>query len=152
VARLRKGGRDRDDPAGFCAAFWGFMGRLVVYRPPAPSYQESCKWPREWPASLDGHFKAIFGSLAGAPVTPASVAQVAAPVLVIHGRHDRQVPLGAGREWALTWRQARLITIEEGAHAPFLDDPSVVADIDQFLAGTWPRRAEEVRTLVPQGR
>jgi hypothetical protein len=61
-------------------------------------------------------------------VTPESLAQVAAPALVIHGRHD---------------------CIEDGAHAPFLDDPSVVADVDRFLSGSWPPRAEELRSLVP---
>jgi hypothetical protein len=35
-----------------------------------------------------------------------------------------------------------LITVEGGAHQLWLDDPTVLPDIDKFLAGEWPARAQ----------
>ena len=153
VKRLREEGRDRSDPAGFCERYDAFVRRLLVYRPaPAARYTPGCDSHREWPINLDRHLAAIFTSLAASPVPPESVASMRSPVLVVHGRHDRQAPYGAGREWAMAWPDARLVTVAEGAHAPFVDDPSVVDDLDRFLAGSWPERAERVRALDPAAR
>ncbi len=150
IQRLRREGRDRSDPAGFCQRYEAWARRLLVYRPaPAARYTPGCASPREWPTNLDRHFKAVFASLAAFPVPRESVASIRAPVLVVHGRHDRQAPYGAGREWAMAWPEARLITVAEGAHASFVDDPSVVDDLDRFLSGSWPQRAEKVRSLDP---
>jgi pimeloyl-ACP methyl ester carboxylesterase len=55
---------------------------------------------------------------------------------------DRNAPYGAGLEWATTFRNGRLITVPGGAHQLWLDDPGILADIDRFLAGSWPERAQ----------
>ena len=70
------------------------------------------------------------------------------PVLTIHGRQDRNVPYGAGREWAFKLGNARLVTVPEAAHMPFLERPEIVQPaIRQFLAGTWPLGSEEVTEI-----
>ena len=43
------------------------------------------------------------------------------PILTIHGTADRSVPYGAGAEWADLLPEARLLTIEEGAHYPWIE-------------------------------
>jgi pimeloyl-ACP methyl ester carboxylesterase len=55
---------------------------------------------------------------------------------------DRNAPYGSGVEWASTFPNARLITFERGAHQLWADDPAAIADIDAFLAGEWPERAQ----------
>src|SRR5437667_10930358 len=39
--------------------------------------------------------------------------------LTVHGTKDRSSPYGGGREWALMLPNARLLTIENVAHAPW---------------------------------
>lgn len=43
------------------------------------------------------------------------------PVLTIHGRKDRSAAYGGGREWALLLPGARLVTVDEAAHAPWIE-------------------------------
>jgi proline iminopeptidase len=65
-------------------------------------------------------------SLQKLAITPEMFARVACPVLVIHGRKDRNAPWGAGRDWAKQLPNARLLTIENAAHAPWIEAPEVV--------------------------
>jgi pimeloyl-ACP methyl ester carboxylesterase len=70
------------------------------------------------------------------------------PVLIIHGTWDRNAPYAAGREWALTLPNARLITVERAAHQVTADAPDVVLPaIETFVAGRWPERAEKITSL-----
>ena len=72
------------------------------------------------------------------------------PVLTIHGKKDRQGPYGRGREWALMLPNARLITVENAAHVPWIEAPEMVfGAIETFLDGKWPEAAEEVKSLDP---
>jgi len=78
-------------------------------------------------------------------LTTASVAHVRTPVLVIHGRKDRSGPYGAGRDWAALLPNARLLTIEEGGHMPWIEAPDeVLGAMRRFLDGAWPAAAERV--------
>ncbi|TMB06275.1 MAG: alpha/beta hydrolase [Deltaproteobacteria bacterium] len=45
------------------------------------------------------------------------------PTAVLHGRHDRLLPLGDGEALAKGIRGARLVVFEESGHAPFLEEP-----------------------------
>jgi pimeloyl-ACP methyl ester carboxylesterase len=74
--------------------------------------------------------------------------KVKMPVLIIHGKKDRQSPYGAGRDWALMLPNARLVTIEDAAHVPWIEAPGLVFDsIETFLQGRWPDAAEKVHSL-----
>jgi pimeloyl-ACP methyl ester carboxylesterase len=78
----------------------------------------------------------------------AELSKLTAPVLTIHGTKDRQAPYGGGREWAMTLPIARLLTIENAAHVPWIEAPEqVFGSIAQFLDGTWPASAEHVTSL-----
>ncbi|TMA69990.1 MAG: alpha/beta fold hydrolase [Deltaproteobacteria bacterium] len=45
------------------------------------------------------------------------------PTAVLHGRHDRLLPLAGGEAIAKGIRGARLVVFEESGHAPFLEEP-----------------------------
>ena len=66
------------------------------------------KSPAALPASFRGR--------AAARRHPGGRGAVRVPVLTIHGTWDRNAPYAAGREWAMTLPDARLITVERAAH------------------------------------
>lgn len=70
------------------------------------------------------------------------------PVLTIHGTKDRSAPYGGGREWALMLPDARLVTIDGAAHAPWIEAPEkVFAAVRAFFGGSWPEGAEKVERV-----
>ena len=45
---------------------------------------------------------------------------------------------------------ARLLTVEEAAHVPWIEAPEqVFGGIDTFLGGAWPDAAQRVESLIP---
>ena len=73
---------------------------------------------------------------------------VSASVLVVHGTQDRISPYRGGREWARLLPNARLLSVDNTAHAPWIEDPgSVLGPIRIFLNGKWPDAAEQVESL-----
>jgi proline iminopeptidase len=94
--------------------------------------------------------KNIEPSIRALGLTSARLARIDTPVLTIHGRKDRNAPYGGGREWALALPNARLLTIEDAAHTPWIEAPQeVFGAIETFLAGEWPQAAEKVTVLDP---
>ena len=64
----------------------------------------------------------------------AQIADVAQPVLVLHGDHDALIPEPAGRWLASTLSQARYIMMANAAHAPFLSHrDAFLRELDTFL-------------------
>ena len=79
----------------------------------------------------------ILPSIQNLNLSAEEVAKVNAPVLTIHGTRDRQAPYGGGREWVLMLPNARLVTIENAAHVPWIEAPArVFGSIKTFLDGT----------------
>lgn len=66
------------------------------------------------------------------------------PVLVVHGTADRSAAYEGGKAWARRLPNARLLTVEGAAHAPWIERPAVVAAIAEFLDGAWPALARGV--------
>jgi pimeloyl-ACP methyl ester carboxylesterase len=98
---------------------------------------------RHWQENIEPSIRAL-------GLTPERLARIDTPVLTIHGTKDRNAPYGAGREWALALPNARLLTIEGAAHAPFIEAPQAVfGAIETFLGGDWPVAAEKVTVLDP---
>jgi pimeloyl-ACP methyl ester carboxylesterase len=61
---------------------------------------------------------------------------------------DRNAPYGAGRDWAMQLPDARLVTVENAAHAPWIEAPELVfGSIKAFLDGAWPEAAEQVKSV-----
>jgi pimeloyl-ACP methyl ester carboxylesterase len=70
------------------------------------------------------------------------MASVPVRTLIIHGTAD-PIPLATAEEWASTLPNARLLTLTNIGHFPYLEAPDrFFAAIDTFLAGTWPAEAK----------
>ena len=65
---------------------------------------------------------------------PALVARLRQPLLVIHDRHDREVPLTDGAAIAAAWPGGRLLETAGLGHNRVLRDPEVVAQAVAFVA------------------
>jgi pimeloyl-ACP methyl ester carboxylesterase len=78
-------------------------------------------------------------------LTAEDFAKAKMPVLLVHGTRDRQAPYGGARDWALKLPNARLVTVENAAHLPWIESPEKVFDsIRTFLDGAWPAEAQPV--------
>ena len=136
------------NPEDSCEKFWALMRTLMVADPADAGKigWTPCKCPNEmgfmkhWTENIQPSISALDLS--------SDLSKVTAPVLAIHGTRDRQAPYGGGREWAMVLPNARLITIENAAHVPWIEAPEqVCGSIERFLDGAWPEGAEEVKSL-----
>jgi proline iminopeptidase len=150
VAQLRSEGPP-EDPQEACRKFWALVRVLMVANPedadkihwtPCDSPNEM-RFPKHWAEN-------VMPSMQSLRLGAEEFAAVTAPVLTIHGRRDRQSPYGGGREWALRLPNARLLTVEDAAHVPWIEAPDkVFGSIGAFLNGEWPGAAEVVASLGP---
>jgi len=138
------------DPVESCKKFWAVLREIYVAD---PANAHRTDWGRcELPNELNfmkywGEY--IVPSLRSLNLADQDFAKAQAPVLTIHGRKDRSAPYGGGREWALRLPNARLVTVDSAAHAPWIENPDqVFGAITTFLDGAWPG-AEEVQSLEP---
>ena len=137
------------DPVERCKKFWAVLREIYVVNP-ADAHRTD--WSRcELPNELNymKYFSEHIGpSLMRLDLTEADFAKAQAPVLTIHGRKDRSAPYGGGREWALRLPNARLVTVDEAAHAPWIENPErVFGAIETFLDGAWPDTGEKLESL-----
>ncbi len=148
LQELRAAGMPASDPQGFCERWWDFMRRVYVAVPGSEAAlgTHHCAFENEWPVNLEAHMSEnILPSISRLELRQDDLDQVQVPVLTVHGRRDRNSPYGAGRDWATRLSDARLLTVDEAAHLPFLERPDLVSPaVRQFLAGTWPAEAEEL--------
>jgi proline iminopeptidase len=151
IDSLQRSGWAREHPKKFCEeSRRTFKVRLVGDPSKAASLMDPCGMPNEWPVNLERHFEHHFAAVQRLDVPKESVARVRVPVLTIHGTWDRNAPYAAGREWALTLPNARLITVERAGHQVSADAPGIVIPaIDAFVEGRWPERAERITSLEP---
>jgi proline iminopeptidase len=134
------------DPAARCRAFWALLRELYVADPRLAARADwgRCELANERQA-LAYLRRHVFPSLEALNLTPAALAAVTAPVLVVHGRRDRSAPYGGGREWAAWLPDARLLTVDAAGHAPWIEAPDqVLSAMAEFLAGGWPAEASAV--------
>jgi pimeloyl-ACP methyl ester carboxylesterase len=138
-----------EDPEEACRQFWLILRSIYVAE---PANAEKIRWGRcELPNERNfmkywtGH---ISPSIQNIHLTAEELSSVKMPVLIIHGNRDRSAPYGGARDWGLMLPNARLLTVSNAAHAPWIEAPEVVFDaISGFLAGNWPHAAEEVKSL-----
>jgi proline iminopeptidase len=145
VESLQKERADQD-PVEFCRKFWSILRLIYVTE---PSNADRIDWGRcELPNErnfMKYWMGVIIPSLSGLDVTREAAAGVKAPVLTIHGRRDRSTPYGGARDWAMRLPNARLVTVENGGHAPWVEAPDVVFEsIETFFSGAWPKTAERL--------
>jgi proline iminopeptidase len=131
------------DPKAGCEVLQLYSSYRLVGTPANyAGVPDNCPLENESLAAMNRHFAAHFGDLQKRDFPREAFTKLEQPVLTLHGTLDRNAPYGSGLEWATTFRNGRLVTVEGGAHQLWLDDPAVLADIDRFLAGEWPARAQ----------
>jgi proline iminopeptidase len=126
------------DPEERCQRFWSVL-RLLYVTDPAKA--DKVRWGRCELANEREFLRywttSILPSIQALALTPDDFARVTAPVLTIHGRKDRSAPYGGGKDWADSLPQARLLTVDDGGHAPWIEAPSLVfPSIDKYLGRT----------------
>jgi pimeloyl-ACP methyl ester carboxylesterase len=140
--QARSAGADQRTLCPLQYRYWAYS--LVVDPANAARVPDNCEHENEWPANFDAHLGHHFADIQKRQFPVAPFGRLTLPVLVIHGRLDVNAPYGAGCEWARTFPNARLVTVDRGAHNAWLDDAAVIRDIDRFLGGEWPARAQAV--------
>ncbi len=148
LQQLRDDGMPASAPKEFCLRWWEFMRHVYVAIPGAAAAlgDHYCAFENEWPVNMEAHLSQnILPSIVHLDLRQDDIDQVRVPVLTVHGRRDRNAPYGAGRDWAARLREARLLTIAEAAHFPFVERPDVVGPaVREFLDGVWPDAAEVI--------
>jgi pimeloyl-ACP methyl ester carboxylesterase len=148
-------------PEELCVRVWEVLRPMYVAKRTDADKLASwggCDLPNEQNAMQ--HYNAnILPSMKTLRFTSDQLARADMPVLTIHGTRDRNAPYGGGREWASLLPDARLLTIDDAAHAPWIEAPEVVfGAIDRFLNGEWPKEAltptprPQERASPPQSR
>jgi 3-oxoadipate enol-lactonase len=137
-------------PEEFCAKFWTFLRPLYVFNPDDAEklrHWYSCHLPTE--LNLMRYWmEVLMPSIQSLHFTAEELAGVKAPVLNVHGTKDRSAPYGGARDWARILPNARLLTLDNVAHVPWIEAPEkVLGPIQTFLDGTWPETAREVDAL-----
>lgn len=145
---LERSGWAADHPREFCEESRVTAVRLVGDPAKAAKLPNLCDMPNEWPVNFRRHLEHHFADVQRLDLPRGALKRVRMPVLTVHGTWDRNAPYAAGREWALSLPDARLLTVERAAHQVVTDAPEVVLPaIEQFVGGRWPAGAEKVRSL-----
>lgn len=142
------------DPEERCRQFWALLGAIYVAN---PANAAEIDWGRCELANERNFLRYwsehVLPSIQRVTLGDDDFAALRAPVLLIHGRCDRSSPYGGARDWALRLPNARLVTVDEAAHAPWIEAPAQVFEsIRAFLEGDWPAAAERVTRLDPAAR
>ena len=134
-------------PGEFCQQTWALLRTLYVAKAEDAGrlHWAPCDVPNELNFMLP-FMKYVAPSLAALRPTPQFLAPITAPVLLIHGRNDRSAPYGGGVDWARRLPNARLLTVDQAAHVPWIEAPNLVyGAIETFFGGAWPPAAEQIR-------
>lgn len=131
-------------PEEFCEKVWAVLGALYVTN---PADAGRIRWGR---CGLENernglrYFQEVtLPSIRALALTVDDLGAIGVPALIVHGTKDRSAPYGGGREWAMTLPNARLLSIEGGGHAPWIEAPErVLPAIEDFLNGEWPEGSE----------
>ena len=138
------------DPSVGCREFWALVKTLMVANPADADKIDwtPCDHPNE--VTFMKHWSEnILPSIQGLQLAH-ELQKVQSPVLIIHGTRDRQAPYAGGRDWAMLLPNARLISVENAAHVPWIEAPEkVFGAIETFLEGEWPEAAQKVASLDP---
>ncbi len=142
LARLAVVQRESEglDPQERCERLWSVLRRLYVTE---ASDQDRIRWGRcDLPnerAFLRYWRDVLLPSIQRNAQPAEAYTSVTAPVLVVHGKRDRSSPFAAGREWAATLPNGRLLALEQAGHAPWIEAPTaVLGEVESFLAELHP--------------
>lgn len=134
------------DPEQVCREVWSVLRVIYVVNPADVGRLDGwlrCDLPNERNA-MTYYSEKLHPSIRA--LTPRQLSVVTTPVLTVHGTRDRSAPYGGGRDWASTLPNARLVTVEDAGHVPWIEKPGkVFSAIDTFLDGEWPDDAAELK-------
>lgn len=147
LAGLR-GQPPQEDPETLCRRFWSVLGPIFVIN---PADAGRIDWGRCALANERNFMPYWLGHVAPSMqrlhLQAEDFSRATAPILVVHGTKDRNAPYGGGRDWASRLPNARLLTVPNAAHAPWIEAPELVCgSIRAFLEGAWPDSAEKLGT------
>jgi pimeloyl-ACP methyl ester carboxylesterase/ketosteroid isomerase-like protein len=130
---MQASGEVASTPREYCEIDWKLMQFVLVGNPAnGPKLKSHCHLETEWPVNQQANWTRLRESIAQLPKI--DYRSVTAPVLTIHGTYDRNAPYGSGKEWAATFPNGRLLTLEGAAHAVWVDAPEIVYPaIREFL-------------------
>jgi pimeloyl-ACP methyl ester carboxylesterase len=142
------------DAQALCEKFWELLRAIYVFD---PVHAEKIQWGRCDLPNERGFMKYwsedIFPSIQSLNLAPTDFARATAPTLIVHGTKDRSAAYGGARDWAMSLPNARLITLEDVSHAPWIEAADEVSlAMERFLDGQWPESAELVQSLEPMRR
>lgn len=132
------------DPETVCRKFWSVLSPIYVVN---PADAGRIDWGRCELANERNFMSYWLGHLAPSiqrlRLTAEDFTKATAPVLIVHGTKDRNAPYGGARDWAARLPNARLVTVPNAAHAPWIEAPELVfGSIQTFLDGAWPDAGE----------
>ena len=139
-------GGDRADPVAYCRLMWEVA--ILYPRMSDPTVLSEtdidvCRVVTQQYLDWELNYDRSIASLGNWDFT-ASARRYAGRVLVIHGRDD-PIPIESAATWALAFPNARLLTIDNAGHLPWLEQPDLVKQaIRSFVAGQWPENAVQV--------
>jgi len=145
AAKLESDWAQMDDAQALssCREFIGMYERVYVadVRHLVRSKGDYCGYP---PGAIRNMMKVgeiSYGSLGNFDFIPI-LKSIAIPSLTIEGEKTN-VPLDATRAWAGALPDSRLLLVPDAGHMNWIDQPElVIAAIDEFLRGHWPRNAK----------
>jgi proline iminopeptidase len=142
--------RGSESAVEFCKRFWSVLRTIYVFNPEDAAkidHWGRCDAPNEL-NFMKCWTESVLPSINALRFTPEEFAKVRVPVLTIHGTRDRSAAYGGARDWALLLPNARLVSLERTAHAPWIEEPEkVFPAINTFLTGAWPQAAERVASI-----
>lgn len=147
LAELKKH-RSSIEPVEFCKNAWSVLRRLYVVD---PRDADKVRWDRceleNERGAMRYWMESLLPSIQAFTPKAEALARIVAPVLLVHGRKDRSSPYGGARDWALRLPNARLLSVENAAHAPWIEAPDSLLAIRSFLDGGWPAAAARIDAL-----
>jgi pimeloyl-ACP methyl ester carboxylesterase/ketosteroid isomerase-like protein len=136
---LQASGAMEKTPKELCVAQWNVLRYALTGTPKGAArfdVKTGCDLENEWPVNVNRTFAVLGPTIAKTVLSGDDLKKVTMPVLIVHGTKDRNAPYVGGQAWAAALPNARLVPIDGGAHASWLDEPPVVfAAIRQFLRG-----------------
>ena len=115
------------DPVDLCRKFSAILSVLCVADEANASKADWGRCDCENERTFMVYFtQNLMPSIQQLQITPEMFARLQCPVLTIHGRKDRNAPYGGGVDWANSLPNAQLLTVEEAAHAPWVEAPETV--------------------------
>ncbi|MGD9157463.1 MAG: alpha/beta hydrolase [Desulfobacteraceae bacterium] len=150
LTALEASGYAEKNPKEYSKKWWSIMSPVYVNNPSdTRTFSLLSEFPNEWLGNFMKHlFENIMPSVQALDLQNEQILKCKFPVLTIHGTMDRPSPYGAGREWVFNLPSARLLTVDNGSHMPWVDSPErVFQAIHTFFKGEWPEGTEEIKEV-----